>query len=93
MFKTIANAWKIPDLRKKMLFTLFIVFIFRVGSVIPVPFLDVHALKQLTEGLSGGESMLAYFDLFSGGTLRNVRYPVHQLFNYHAAPVSSYPAP
>ena len=71
MFKTIANAWKIPDLRKKMLFTLFIVFIFRVGSVIPVPFLDVHALKQLTAGLSGGESMLAYFDLFSGGAFSN----------------------
>ncbi len=71
MFKTIANAWKIPDLRKKMLFTLFIVFIFRVGSVIPVPFLDVQALKQLTEGLSGGESMLAYFDLFSGGAFSN----------------------
>ncbi len=71
MFKTIANAWKIPDLRKKMLFTLFIVFIFRVGSVIPVPFLDVQALKQLTAGLSGGESMLAYFDLFSGGAFSN----------------------
>ena len=66
MFKTIAKAWTLPDLRKKMLFTLFIVFIFRVGSVIPVPFLDVHALKSLTEGLSSGESMLAYFDLFSG---------------------------
>ena len=71
MFKTIANAWKIPDLRKKMLFTLFIVFIFRIGSVIPVPFLDVTALKALTAGLSSGESMLAYFDLFSGGAFSN----------------------
>ena len=66
MFKTIANAWKIPDLRKKMLFTIFIVFVFRIGSVIPVPFLDVTALKSLTAGLTSGESMLAYFDLFSG---------------------------
>lgn len=71
MFKTIAKAWKLPDLRKKMLFTLFIIFIFRIGSVIPVPFLDVHALKSLTAGLSGGESMLAYFDLFSGGAFSN----------------------
>lgn len=71
MFKTIANAWKIPDLRKKMLFTIFIVFIFRVGSVIPVPFLDVEALKTLTGDLSSGQNMLAYFDLFSGGAFSN----------------------
>ena len=71
MFKTIANAWKIPDLRKKMLFTIFIVFIFRIGSVIPVPFLDVSALKELTENISQGNSMLAYFDLFSGGAFSN----------------------
>ena len=49
-----------------MLFTIFIVFIFRVGSVIPVPFLDVEALKALTGDLSSGQNMLAYFDLFSG---------------------------
>ena len=71
MFKTIANAWKIPDLRKKMLFTVFIVFIFRIGSVIPVPFLDVSALKALTDSVSQGNSMLAYFDLFSGGAFSN----------------------
>ena len=71
MFKTIANAWKIPDLRKKMLFTVFIVFVFRIGSVIPVPFLDVTALKALTQSISEGNSMLAYFDLFSGGAFSN----------------------
>ncbi len=71
MFKTIANAWKIPDLRRKMLFTLFIVFIFRVGSVIPVPFLDVHALKALTEGWKDSSNMLAYYDVFSGGAFSN----------------------
>ena len=71
MFKTIANAWKIPDLRKKMLFTIFIVFIFRIGSVIPVPFLDVEALKALTSSIKDGQNMLAYFDLFSGGAFSN----------------------
>ncbi len=71
MFKTIANAWKIPDLRKKMLFTLFIVLIFRIGSVIPVPFLDVHALKALTEGWKDTSNMLAYYDVFSGGAFSN----------------------
>lgn len=71
MFKTIANAWKIPDLRKKMLFTIFIVFIFRIGSVIPVPFLKVEVLKELTKGLTEGQNMLSYFDLFSGGAFSN----------------------
>ncbi len=71
MFKTIANAWKIPDLRKKMLFTIFIVFIFRVGSVIPVPFLDVEALRQLTGNWKDSQSMLSFYDAFSGGAFSN----------------------
>ena len=71
MFKTIANAWKIPDLRKKMLFTIFIVIVFRIGSVIPVPFLNVDALKTLTEGWKDSQNMLSYFDMFSGGAFSN----------------------
>ena len=71
MFKTLANAWQIPDLRKKMLFTIFIVFIFRLGSAIPVPFLDVDALKSLTDGWNDSNNMLSYFDMFSGGAFSN----------------------
>jgi len=71
LFKTIAKAWQLPDLRRKMLFTLFIVLIFRIGSVIPVPFLDVHALKALTEGWKDSSNMLAYYDVFSGGAFSN----------------------
>ncbi len=41
MIQTIVNAWKIADIRKKLLFTAFIVLVFRIGSVIPVPFLDI----------------------------------------------------
>ena len=52
MFKTIRNAWNIPDLRKKILFTLFIIVVFRFGSVIPVPFLNVDALKGLMESVT-----------------------------------------
>ncbi len=71
MLKTIANAWKVPDLRKKMLFTILIVFIFRIGSHIPVPFLDVEALKALTQSWNDSNNMLAYFDTFSGGAFSN----------------------
>ena len=41
------NAWAIPDLRKKILFTLFIIVVFRFGAVITVPFLNVEALQGL----------------------------------------------
>ena len=44
MFRTLRNAWKIVDLRKKILYTLFIILIFRIGSAISVPYVDVAAL-------------------------------------------------
>ena len=40
MFETLRNAWKIPDLRKKILFTVAMLIIYRIGSIIPVPGLD-----------------------------------------------------
>ena len=45
MFDTIRNAWKIADLRKKILFTALILLIFRIGSAIPVPFLDASVMQ------------------------------------------------
>lgn len=67
MFGTIARAWKMPELRKKLLYTVMIVIIFRMGSMIPVPFLDVEALKGLMGSLAEGGSILAYLDTMSGG--------------------------
>ena len=67
MIKTILNAWKVEDLRKKILFTILIIIIFRVGSVIPVPFLNVDALAGMMSGLAEGNSILAYLDTLSGG--------------------------
>lgn len=71
MFKTIQNAWRIPDLRKKILFTLLVIVVFRVGSVIPVPFLDMSALQQLMGGLDQSGSILAYLNTLSGGAFSN----------------------
>lgn len=67
MFKTIKNAWAIPDLRKKILFTIFIVVIFRLGSAIPVPFLDGTALKGLMGTVESSGTALTYIDALSGG--------------------------
>ncbi len=70
MFKTIQNAWKLPDLRKKLLFTLLIIVVFRLGSVIPVPFLDRAALESLMEQYSGN-NILAYQNMLAGGAFAN----------------------
>ena len=64
MFKTLKNAWSIPDLRKKMLYTLLMIFVFRLGSHIPVPGLESSALKGLVEE---GGSLFGLMDAFSGG--------------------------
>ncbi|MBQ3068393.1 MAG: preprotein translocase subunit SecY [Clostridia bacterium] len=50
MFQTLANAWKIRELRNKLLYTLLILLIFRIGSAIPVPFVDVNAIVVPSEG-------------------------------------------
>ena len=67
MLNTIKNAWRIPDLRKKMLYTLFIIVVFRFGSVIPVPFLDASALSTLMDAASDGNAALGYINMLTGG--------------------------
>lgn len=69
MFNTLKNAWKIPDLRKKLLFTLLIIVAFRFGSVVPVPFLDASALSTLMEGAN--ETALGYVNMLTGGAFAN----------------------
>ena len=58
MFKTLRNAWQIPDLRKKLLYTLLIVIVFRIGSAIPVPFLDSYG--PAASMISAGSNLLGY---------------------------------
>ena len=63
MLSTLRNAWKVPELRKRFLWTIFLVAIFRIGIHIPVPGIDTSALSTLTE--SGG--LLSFYNLISGG--------------------------
>ena len=66
MFTTFRNAWKVPELRNKILYTLLIIFIFRLGCHIPVPFLDASVMAT---DISGSGSFLSYMDILSGGAL------------------------
>ena len=64
MFQTLANAWKIPDLRKKILFTAFIVVLFRVGANIPVPFVDIPSTGLIDP--AAGTTFLNYLSMMTG---------------------------
>lgn len=67
MVETLKNAWHVPELRKKLMYTLFILVIFRIGSSIPVPYIDTVALAEYFDQVS--TTMLGYMNIFSGGGL------------------------
>src|SRR5438132_11644350 len=62
------NMFRVPDLRNKVFFTVFIIFIFRIGSYIPVPYVDFHAILELKKH-HGNAGAVGFLDLFSGGAL------------------------
>ena len=65
MIQTIRKAWGIPELRKKIIFTLLILLIFRIGNAITVPYVNVDALKQQLEVM--GATSLGLYNVMSGG--------------------------
>ena len=66
MIETIRNAWKIPELRKKILFTIFILLIYRVGNAIPVPGIDAQLLRAYFE--SASNTIFGLMNVMSGGS-------------------------
>ena len=71
MLDTIRNAWKIPDLRRRILFTLFMLVVFRFGAHIPVPYLSADAMKAFLGQGGGGMDLFSLFDTFTGGAFSN----------------------
>ena len=65
MFSTLANAWKIPELRKKLIFTVMVLLIYRLCSVIPVPFIDAAQLASYFESTLSN-TILGLYDAMSG---------------------------
>ena len=68
MLKTIAQAWKVAEIRSKMIFTLLMLVVFRIGSNIPVPNINRSVLQEMFSGETG---LFDLFDLFSGGSFSN----------------------
>jgi preprotein translocase subunit SecY len=63
MLSTIKNAWRVPELKKRILWTVFLVAIFRLGNFIPVPGIDTTQLKEMTQQ----GTLIGFYDLISGG--------------------------
>jgi preprotein translocase subunit SecY len=68
MLQSLLNAWRLPDLRKKLLFTALIIAIYRLGCFIPVPGISVDAVKEMFN--TGG--VFDFYNLFAGGGLERV---------------------
>lgn len=68
MFSTIKNAFKIPELRRRIFFTLFMLVIFRFGACIPVPYLSADAMKAF---IGQGTDLFSLFNTFTGGAFEN----------------------
>ena len=72
MFQILRNSWRVPEIRKKILYTLLIIVIFRVGSIIPVPFINVETLRDSMQNLtsqSGFGEFMNYMNILTGGGL------------------------
>ena len=69
MLQTLRNAWKVEDLRRKILFTLFIVLLYRIGNAVPVPYVDVKNLTAYMDSMSN--TFFGLMDVMSGGAFSN----------------------
>ncbi|NLD45532.1 MAG: preprotein translocase subunit SecY [Chloroflexi bacterium] len=83
MLQAVANAFRLPDLRKKIVFTLVILVIYRLAAHIPVPGVDVAALRQVF----ARNQLLGLFDMFSGGAMQNFSVMAMGVYPYITAQI------
>lgn len=85
MLSTLKNAWKVPELRKKIMFTLMMLLVFRLGSSIPVPGIKGEVIKQMFEGQAGG--LLDFINLMAGGAFKNFTIFALNIYPYITASI------
>ena len=76
MFKTLQNALKIPDLRKKLVFTFLMLVVFRIGTAIPVPGINVDVIKQMISQQAGILSFYDIIDEEANNKLKNIKQSI-----------------
>jgi len=69
VFQTLKKAWGVPEIRKKILYTLLMIIIFRLGSAITVPYLETDKVREWMDGNATGGNFLEYLDILTGGAL------------------------
>jgi len=84
LIETLRNAWKIPDLRKKILFTFAMIVVYRLGAQIPVPGIDRTVIDQMFQGNAG---ILDFFDLMSGGAFQSFTIFALSIYPYITASI------
>ena len=85
MLSTFKSAWKIESLRKKMLFTLFMLLLYRLGSHIAVPYMNSQVISQLMSGAGG--SIFSFLDLMAGGNFRRFTIFAANIYPYVTASI------
>ncbi len=70
MIEGVGNIFRVPELKKRIIFTALALIVYRIGSHIPTPGIDAHALSSFFNQVGG--TLLGFFDLFSGGALRRL---------------------
>jgi len=86
LFETLKNAWKIPDLKKRLIFTLLMVVVYRLGAVIPVPGINKEVIATMfNTGDAAG--LLDFFDLMSGGAFKDFTIFALNVYPYITASI------
>lgn len=82
LFATLRNAWRIKDIRRKLLFTLAMLLVYRLGSFIPVPGIDPKIVAEILKGGQQGGGLFGLFDVFAGGALSEFSIFAMGIFPY-----------
>lgn len=85
MLSTLKNAWRIPEIKKRMVFTLLMLAVFRLGSSIPVPYMNKAIIADIFEKSKGG--ILQFLDLMGGGTFSNFSIFATNIYPYITASI------
>jgi preprotein translocase subunit SecY len=87
MFQAVKNAFSLPDLRRKIIFTFFILFVYRAAAHVPVAGVNQEALRGFLEGGQPGSQIMGFLDLLSGGALSNFSVMAMGVYPYITASI------
>lgn len=85
MLDTLRNAWKVEEIRKKLLFTLLMIVIFRLGTAIPVPYVDRQVLNSLFQGSE--DNIIGFLNMMTGGALSQLSVFAMSIYPYITASI------